>query len=60
MQKNTDPLDIEQVANGVVYPITKETITKVVATSRVWLRKLWVYRMAITARRPLRSTKNVE
>ena len=27
MQKNADPLDIEQAASGVVHPVTNETIT---------------------------------
>ena len=26
--RNLDPVDIEQIANGVVHPVTKETITK--------------------------------
>ena len=28
METNVDPADLEQVANGVVHPVTKETITK--------------------------------
>ena len=26
--RNSDPVDIEQIANSVVHPVTKETITK--------------------------------
>ena len=26
--RNLDPVDIEQIANGVVHPVTKVTITK--------------------------------
>ena len=28
MTNNADPIRLEAVANGVVYPVTKETITK--------------------------------
>ena len=27
-RRNLEPLEIEQIANGVVHPVTKETITK--------------------------------